>query len=65
MDLEVSEHNKQVHNDIEEDIQRQGDGLFTCILRIHNGKIVDYNVVEYSNIKKYLKLKRIVLERIL
>lgn len=65
MDLEVSEHNKKVHNDIEEDIQRQGNGLFTCILRIHNGKIVDYNVVEYSNIKKYLKLKRIVLERIL
>ena len=64
MDLEISEHNKEVHIDIEKDIQKQGNGLFTFILRIHNGKIVDCNVVEYTNIKKYLKLKRIILERI-
>ena len=64
MDLEISEHNKKIHEDIEEDMQKQGNGLYTCILRIHNGKIVDYNVVEYTNIKKYLKLKRIILERI-
>lgn len=65
MDLNISEHNKVVHSDIEEDMQSQNSGLFTCILRIHNGKIVDYNVVEYTNINRYLKLKRIVLERIL
>lgn len=65
MDLNISEHNKEVHEDIEKDIQEQKNGLFTFILRVHNGKIVDKNVVEYTNIRKYLKLKRLTIERIL
>ena len=55
MDLTISEHNKQVHIDIEDDIQKQKNGLYTIILRIHNKKIVDKNVVEYSDLKKYTK----------
>jgi hypothetical protein len=64
MDLNISEHNKQVHVDIEEDIQKQQNGLYTIILRVHNNKIVDKNVVEYVDITDYAKLKRIVIEQV-
>ncbi len=57
--LTISPHNVQAHTDIEHDIERQKNGLLTFILRVDNGNIVDYNVVEYSDIKKYLVLKSI------
>lgn len=57
--LEISPHNKQAHIDIEHDIQAQKNGLFTFILRVDNNNIVDYNVVEYININKYLVLKAV------
>ena len=60
--LEIKEHNKQAHIDIETEIQRQKNGLFTFILRVDNGNIVDFNVVEYADIRKYLVLKKIVIE---
>lgn len=46
--LEISRHNQQPHIDIENDIQARKNGLFTFILRINNGSIVDYNVMEYA-----------------
>lgn len=64
MDLNISEHNKQIHEDLEADMQKQKNGLFTFILRIHNSKVVDYNLVEYTDISDYLKLKRIILETV-
>ena len=64
MDLNISEHNKQIHEDIETDMQKQKDGLFTFILRIHNTKVVDYNLVEYTDVTDYVRLKRIILEKI-
>ena len=64
MDLNISEHNKQVHVDIETDIQKQKDGLFTFILRINSGNVVDYNVVEYCDITKYVRLKGIIVKEL-
>uniref|UniRef100_A0A6M3KCK9 Uncharacterized protein n=1 Tax=viral metagenome TaxID=1070528 RepID=A0A6M3KCK9_9ZZZZ len=61
-ELSISDQNRQAHIDIENDIQKQGNGLFTFIIRVNNGNIVDYNVVEYTNASKYLVLKKIVIE---
>lgn len=62
--LAIRDHNKQAHVDIEHDIQSQKNGLFTFIIRVNNGNIVDYNVVEYADAKKYLVLKSITIQQI-
>lgn len=62
MDIDIREHNKQAHLDIEKDIEFQQDGLFTFTLRISNGNIVDYAVVEYADSRKYLKLTKLIIE---
>ncbi len=62
--LEISDHNAEAHIDIERDIEKQKNGLFTFILRIDNGNIVDYNVVAYADIKSYITLKSIALQEI-
>lgn len=59
--LDIKEHNEQVHIDIEHDIQKQRKGLFTFILRIDNGNVVDYNVVSYVDARDFLVLKKITL----
>lgn len=57
--LDIREHNKQAHIDIESDIESKKNGLFTLILRVNNGNIVDYQVMEYADAKKYLVLKSV------
>lgn len=58
--LQISRHNQQPHIDIENDIQARKNGLFTFILRINNGSIVDYNVMDFVDGEKYLTLTRVV-----
>lgn len=61
-DLSIRKDNVEPYLDIAKDIKDRGNGLFTFILRINNGKIVDYNVLEYVNAKsKYLRLKELTL----
>ena len=50
--VDILDHNVQAHVDIEKDIQDRKNGQFTFTLRIHGGKIADYNVTEYVDIKK-------------
>lgn len=64
-ELAIRSHNKQAHVDIEHDIQTQKNGLFTFIIRVNNGNIVDYNVVEYADMRKYLVLKKVILTEVL
>ena len=45
----VREHNKQVYNDINNDLLLKKEGLFTFVIRINNGNIVDYTVLENDN----------------
>jgi len=63
----IPSQNIPAHLDIEKDIQEQKNGLFTFIIKVANGNIADYNVVEYVTINKYLKLrlKRIVIEELI
>jgi hypothetical protein len=62
--LNINPHNIEAHTDIEHDIKKQKDGLFTFILRVDNGNIVDYNVVEYIDIAKYLVLRQVLISQI-
>jgi len=61
--VEIRKQNIPAHLDIEKDIENQKNGLFTFIIKVANGNIADYNVVEYATITKYLKLrlKRIII----
>lgn len=57
----VPKFNSQAHVDIERDILNQQNGLFTFILRIHNGKITDYSVVKYADARKYFRLTEVTV----
>jgi len=45
--------NIPAHDDIETAILNQQNGLFTFVLRINGGNIVDFNVVEFVDVRKY------------
>ncbi len=51
-ELLVREHNKQVHYDIEKDLQKKRNGLFTFILKVNCGSITDYVLLETSDYEK-------------
>lgn len=61
-DLSIRDHNLEPHLDIEKDIDSKKNGLFTFILRVNNGNIVDYVVLEYKDARQYLQLKKIVVQ---
>ena len=63
-ELDIREHNRQAHIDIEQEMQAKKDGLFTCIIRVNNGNIVDSVIMEYADARKYLVLKKVVIEEL-
>lgn len=63
--LDIRRHNIQPHVDIENEIAEKKNGLFTFILRVNNGNIVDCNVMEYIDASTYLTLKRVVMQEII
>ena len=55
--LKIRDHNIKPHADVEIDIMQKKNGQITFTLRINAGNIVDYNLVEYVDIKrKYGKI---------
>lgn len=64
-DLTIRKHNLKPHLDIEEEIKKKQNGLFTFTIRINGGNIVDFNVTEYIDIpKKYGIVKAILIEEL-
>lgn len=61
-DLNIRKYNVRAHLDIEKDIEKTGNGLFTFTLRINGGNIVDYNLTEHIDVKR--KYLGIVIERV-
>jgi len=60
-ELSIPDCNLQPHLDIEKDIQARKNGLFNFIIRVNNGRIVDYNLMEYISARqKYFQLERII-----
>jgi len=61
---DIRKHNIKAHTDIEMDIMKKQDGQMTFTLRINGGNIVDYNLVEYINVRqKYGDVSRLVVEK--
>ena len=62
-DLSIPPENWQAHLDLEADIQARGNGLFTFILRVHDGRITDYNLMEAVDVRtKYFGIKTTIIE---
>lgn len=61
-EIEVRPKNIPAYVDIEHDIQRQQNGLFTFTVRVNNGNVVDYVVTEYVPSSNYIALKSITLQ---
>ena len=47
--LEILDHNRQGHFDIEDEVQKQKDGLFTFVVRVAENKIVDVVFLSYQD----------------
>ena len=60
--LDIPQDNVKAHLDIENEIQKRKNGHFTCVLRVDNGRIVDYNVITHVTIRDYLILKKIIIQ---
>jgi len=52
-DLSIREHNWKPHTDIEQDISSKKNGLFSFVLRVNAGNIVDYVLIEHSDASEY------------
>lgn len=64
-DLSIPPENKQFHVDMEGDIAQKKDGLFTFVIRVHNGKITDYSLMEYVDAKtKYRCFATVSVEKL-
>jgi len=53
VNLNILEHNRQGHYDIEDAVQKQKDGLFTFIIRVAENKIVDIVFLSYEDYATY------------
>lgn len=42
----IRTHNRQVHMDIEREMKHKNNGLFTFVLRVNSGNIVDLVTLE-------------------
>lgn len=62
-DLEIRPHNQQAHIDIENDLQAKKNGLFTFIIRVNGGNIVDYILMEQDDGRKYAGITRVVVKK--
>ena len=60
--LTINQHNIKPHLDIEEDIQKKKNGLFTFNLRINQGNIEDYAQFETVTITQYAGIGFSVVE---
>ncbi len=63
--LSIREHNIKAHLDIEKDLGEKRDGLFSFVLRINGGNIVDYVLMEQEDGKnEYGSLEGITIEEL-
>lgn len=58
-ELKIRDANIPAHLDIEKELKNIKDGQFTFTLRINAGNIADLAVVEYIDVRDYLRLKSV------
>lgn len=62
--LNIRQHNKKAHVDIEKEIEYKKNGLFTLILRVNGGNVMDCQVMESVDASTYLQLKKVTVQEI-
>lgn len=62
-EIRVSQHNQKPHLDIEEQVQKIKNGLFTFVVRIFDGKIVDVMFLSYESYKSFKDIEELSLSR--
>lgn len=62
--LDIRKHNEKAHLDIEHDIQTKKDGEFTFILKVNNGNIVSYSIIEKIGYGKYAGLEQAIITQL-
>lgn len=62
-ELSIKETNIPAHLDIEKEIAQRKNGQMTFTLRIDKGNISDMSVVEYVDVRQYLRPKTIIVEK--
>ena len=50
--LIIREHNRQAHYDIQRDLLKKKNGLFTFIIKVSCGSITDYVLLDNDNYEK-------------
>jgi len=48
-ELHIREENLQFHRDLDEDMIHKGMGMFSFIIKLNNGEIIDYIVLDYES----------------
>lgn len=48
-ELHIRKHNEEFHKDLDIDLTLKKNGLYSCIIKVHDGDIIDYVVLEYDS----------------
>ena len=51
-ELHIKVNNQQFHIDLDADLLLKKDGLFSFIIKVNEGNIVDYVVLDYDDFKE-------------
>jgi hypothetical protein len=63
-ELSIRRHNIQPHLDIEKEIQRKQDGLFTFTIRVNGGNICDIAITEVVDVRSKYLTQSVVTEKL-
>ncbi len=63
-DLSIRKQNIQPHLYLEQELQKQKNGLFTFVLRVNSGNIVDASILENVNVKRDYLTTTIIIEKL-
>jgi len=63
-ELSIKEQNIQPHLDIEKELQYKKNGLFTFVIRVNSGNIVDLSILENVNVKQDYLTQTIIVQQI-
>ena len=61
-DFDIRESNIPAHIDIEKEIDNKREGVFTFIIKVNNGNIVDLVIMEYADAREYLAIKKVTIQ---
>ena len=58
--LEIKPQNKQFHYDLDMDILAKKNGLFSFVIKINDGNIIDYIVLDYGSVSFVVREETVI-----